>query len=335
MRVDDRGLDRIGVRHRDDDAPGVRPPQALQRGEEPQLHLRERLAVGKAEAARDSAGRCATPAAWRSAFSSLPGPVAEVALEQAARRSPPAGCGPVRWRRPSRGCVRAATSRPRRPWPAWRCAHRRPRPGRALVGQVQARVPGRAAGCPWWGLPVPHEEDEWSGAGGLRRGPGHGPTSTYPEPPCPADSLALVTDGGHRVAQRARAWSRGGSRWRSEKRAAFRDEDYWGRPVPGLRRRRGHAARRRACARRPRRQPHRPGLHRRSLRRLGVPRACTRRLREPADERAPRRRPRTSPACTSPRRCAARHRPTGRRRRTRHLRALPAAGARAAGRTCG
>ena len=60
-----------------------------------------------------------------------------------------------------------------------------------------------------------------------------------------------------------------------EKRAAFRDEDVLGPPVPGF----GDPARARAAprarARRPRRQPHRPRVHRRPLGRLPVRRRCT------------------------------------------------------------
>ena len=91
-----------------------------------------------------------------------------------------------------------------------------------------------------------------------------------------------------------------------EKRAAFADETYWGRPsrasaIPARAR-----ARPRPRARRARRQPHRPRLHGRPLGRLPLRRAAPRRLRQPADV-APRRA--TASRCAtrgSPRRCAAR-----------------------------
>ena len=97
--------------------------------------------------------------------------------------------------------------------------------------------------------------------------------------------------------------------WREEvakvKRAAYRDETYWGRPVPGLRRPEGEARHRGPRARRPRREPHRPHVHRRSQRRVPLRRPAPRRLREPA---APAPRATTassSRAPSSPRRCAA------------------------------
>ena len=68
-----------------------------------------------------------------------------------------------------------------------------------------------------------------------------------------------------------------------EKRASFADEEYWGRPVPGFGDPAARVARPRPGARGPRRQPHRPRLHRRPLGRLAVRRAAPRRLRQPAD----------------------------------------------------
>ena len=75
--------------------------------------------------------------------------------------------------------------------------------------------------------------------------------------------------------------------WREEvarvKRASFRDEDYWGRPVPGL----GPADARIAVVGlapgRARRQPHRPRLHRRPQRRLDLRRALAGGAGQPAD----------------------------------------------------
>ena len=79
-----------------------------------------------------------------------------------------------------------------------------------------------------------------------------------------------------------------------EKRSAFRDEEYWGRPGPRLRRPAGAPARRRARARGARREPHRAGVHRRPLGRLAVRRAAPCRVRQPADVGAGRRRPRAA-----------------------------------------
>ena len=67
-----------------------------------------------------------------------------------------------------------------------------------------------------------------------------------------------------------------------EKRASFRDEDYWGRPVPGFGDPGARVLDPRARAGGARRQPHRPGVHRRPVGRLAVRRAAPRGLREPA-----------------------------------------------------
>ncbi len=70
-----------------------------------------------------------------------------------------------------------------------------------------------------------------------------------------------------------------------ERRAAFADEEYWGRPLPGF----GDPARARAAAGSraggARRQPHRAHVHRRPLRRLPVRGAVAHRLRQPAARR--------------------------------------------------
>ena len=73
-----------------------------------------------------------------------------------------------------------------------------------------------------------------------------------------------------------------------EKRAAFRDWDYWGRPVPGFG---DPAARVVLLGLAPAAhgaQPDRPRVHRRPLGRLPVRRAARDRLREPADRRSSR-----------------------------------------------
>ena len=100
--------------------------------------------------------------------------------------------------------------------------------------------------------------------------------------------------GGHRAAARCPRLVEWREQVAREKRAAFRDWDYWGRPIPGF----GDPARARADprarARRARRQPHRPRVHRRPLGRLPVRRPAPHRLRQPADVGAPRRRPRAA-----------------------------------------
>ena len=60
-----------------------------------------------------------------------------------------------------------------------------------------------------------------------------------------------------------------------EKRARYRDQDYWGRPVPGFGDIEGAHRHRRARAWRARSQPHRPGFHRRSLGRFSLRRASS------------------------------------------------------------
>ena len=102
---------------------------------------------------------------------------------------------------------------------------------------------------------------------------------------------------------------------------ALRGRDVLGPSGARLRRPARAALHRRAGAGRARRQPHRPGLHRRSLRRLPVRGAASGRLRQPADLGA-----RAATACgcaiaTSRRSPAARRRPTSpSRRRSLHCR---------------
>ena len=91
---------------------------------------------------------------------------------------------------------------------------------------------------------------------------------------------AAQAEGAEALAELERRDRRAAARcprlveWREqvarEKRAAFRDEEYWGRPVPGLRRPARARVRARPRAGRARRQPHRPGVHRRPLGRLAV-----------------------------------------------------------------
>ena len=92
------------------------------------------------------------------------------------------------------------------------------------------------------------------------------------------------------TAAPARAWSPGGRRSPRPGGRAFRDQDYWGRPVPGFGAADARIAHPRAGAGRARRQPHRADLHRRPLRRRAVRRAAPGRPGQPADQRGRRRR---------------------------------------------
>ncbi len=75
------------------------------------------------------------------------------------------------------------------------------------------------------------------------------------------------------------------------------DQTYWARPVPGFGDPRARVLIARPRSRRPRRQPHRPSLHRRRLRLLHVPGPPRARLRQPAHRDLSRRRPH---ACATP-----------------------------------
>ena len=95
-----------------------------------------------------------------------------------------------------------------------------------------------------------------------------------------------------------------------EKRASFRDDDYWGRPVPGFGDPRARVLVAGLAPAAHGGQPHRPGVHRRPLGRLPLRVAVPHRLRQPADRQS---RPTTGWSCatpTSPPRCGARRRPT-------------------------
>ena len=116
------------------------------------------------------------------------------------------------------------------------------------------------------------------------------------------------------TAAAARGWSSGARPCAADPPRRYRGEDYWARPVVGVRRPGGAGGDRRPGARRPRRQPHRPHVHRRPLRRLALRARCTAPgyANQPAVE-PPRRRPARCATPTSPRSSAARRRPTSRR----------------------
>ena len=122
------------------------------------------------------------------------------------------------------------------------------------------------------------------------RVPGRRPYHPHVVPTACAGSRRARRDEIVGVPRRARASSNGAEAVAREKRASFRDEEYWGRPVPGFGDPAGTRAARRARARRARREPHRPGVHRRPLGRLPVRVAAPHRLREPARVGARRRR---------------------------------------------
>ena len=105
------------------------------------------------------------------------------------------------------------------------------------------------------------------------------------------DSLQLVARDvtGCERCPRLRAWCRNVARVRVKR---YRDQVYWGRPNPGFGDPRARAPGRGPGPGRPRRQPHRPRLHGRPLRRLPLRRPASRRLRQPAHLGLPRGRPR-------------------------------------------
>ena len=82
--------------------------------------------------------------------------------------------------------------------------------------------------------------------------------------------------------------------WREDvahtKRASFADQPYWGRPIAGWGDPEAGGAHRRARPRGQRRQPHRPGVHRRLLRRLAVRHPAPGRAGGPGRQRARGRR---------------------------------------------
>ena len=281
------------------------------------LHLGERLAAGEAEAARvalhgpplgqlDRGPSARRRSTRRSRTRAGPARRCTFRPTRLGDRAPP-----------SPGCARAATRRRRRPSgsaamrAATASACSRPSSARCRPGaRPGQRLAGRRR------LAVADEQHE-RGGGGLRRGRhaapvSHDRRSTYRGPrwtPLAARRRAEIV--ACRACPRLVAWR---EQVAAEKRAAFRDEDYWGRPVPGFGDPAARVAGRRAGAGRARRQPHRPGVHRRPLGRLAVPRRCTgpasptsRRARSRDDGLRLTRRLRSPPPC------AARRRPTSRR----------------------
>ena len=91
----------------------------------------------------------------------------------------------------------------------------------------------------------------------------------------PGAELAALDAQIMRVPGLPAAGARGGRRSRATRRAAFRDEEYWGRAGARLRSGRRPDRDPRPGPGRARRQPDRPGLHRRPLRRRALRRRCT------------------------------------------------------------
>ena len=229
-----------------------------------------------ARGARLLAGRaswpCTPPTATRPAAPSSPS-------APRARRASPACSRPTgRWRLPlepvvSRpGVARAywhATGDDRVPWAATHGAGRaEPLPGAA------ARDPRRRAPDPP-ARPV--------GARRERRLPARAPGAVS----AGLDRLAAEV-AACRACPRLVAWREEVGRAR---RAAYADEEYWARPLPGLRRSRPLAGAGRPRPGGPRRQPHRADVHRRPQRRLPGRRAAPRRARLAAHLGPRRRRP--------------------------------------------
>ena len=130
---------------------------------------------------------------------------------------------------------------------------------------------------------------------------------------CP-DGLPRAARGRRRRVPRlppSRRMARAGG---DRKRAAYRDEDYWGRPCPASVIRRTRMRRRRARPGRPRGESHRPSVHGRPIGRVALRGPVAGRVMPTSRERHRRRRPAAHRLPTSPPRCGARRRPTSRRR---------------------
>jgi hypothetical protein len=154
-----------------------------------------------------------------------------------------------------------------------------PRPGRGRRRPGGDPGPGRGGWRRWWGSArgAPGATSVGGGAGVAMTGQPTGgqvcspspctrarvtawrPTLTWLPSRCPVPGCPRLV-----------AWREEVGR---EKRAAFRDEEYWARPVPGF----GDpdaVGRRGPGSGRPRGQPHRAHVHRRPFRRLPLRRRC-------------------------------------------------------------
>ena len=296
------------------------------------LHLGERLAAGEAEPAR-VALHGAPLGQLDQRLELGAGPLAEVALEQALVRLHPQAerlgdgrgrlAGALEGRGVDRGDLVALGD----------AGGDAPRPARGPCRPGAGRRPDPAASCRWWASARGGRAGRWAWAASAwwsgRRAMDRATLPAGPRDPTAWAALRRWRPRSRAPAGRALGWWPGASRWRPRSGRPFRDGDYWGRPVPGF----GDPdARRdrRPGARRPRRQPHRPHVHRRPLRATSCTAPCT----APASPTSPRASAddglRLTGACiTAAVRCA--RRPTSRRHRARDtLPAVPRAGARPA-----
>ena len=259
-----RRLDGVGVGDGHEGLAPVAVGQPVEGRHHPRLHLHERLAVGEAERARAGPGPSATPAPGQDP-EALARPVPEVALEQTLvdphPQPEPRGDGLGRLHGP---LERRGVDGHRRPWPAPRCA--RP-PLSAWARPSSDRCsPGARPGSTVPVVGRPPVTDE-KGDGGSRGATGGHAGSSYAvgrAPPVRSPAVRSGTGSTGLTAEivacrrcpRLVAWREQVAR---ERRAAFADQDYWGRPVPGF----GDPGARIGGGRpgpgRPRRQPHRAG----------------------------------------------------------------------------
>ena len=298
-----RGLDRVGVRHGHDGARrggGDRGARARSRCE---LHLGEGLATREAEPRRVALDLAPLGQLAQVAPACVPvhSPKSHSSRPLAARDR--AARSPWRWVPRSRGCAPAGRRRPRRPRSSAPRCGRRPRSAWAwpVVGQVQARGPARAAPCRWWasGRGGPAAPGWAAGTGSVGAG-AMGPPDRgwlvrrrsraergHQRDPCSGvDTLPALEAAGHRRVPALPAPGRvaGAGRPGEAGRLPRTRSTGAGRcPASAI-----PAARLLVIGPRPgrpRRQPHRPDVHRRPLGRLALRGAAPRRLRQPARAR--------------------------------------------------
>ena len=291
-RSGDDGLDHVGVRDGDDGLARMRARRGRGRHRQlgsasPRTTRRPGSGIRSGSAARSAirgasaASPASGPSSRRSRIRSAPSP------------GGPGACGRERSGPPFRGCVPSATRRRRQPIRGRRSAPRRPRPG---------RFPCRRGGDRERG-PAGKRRSSASGRGGPG-GRGSVSADRFVGPSSRQRTLHAVgnPDQPRRLLARlekdvvsCRACPRLVD-WREEigreKRAAYRDEDYWAKAVPGFGDPGGAPARRRPRPGRARCQPHRADVHRRPVRRLALPGAVPGRLRVTAGVDRRRRRPR-------------------------------------------
>ena len=238
------------------------PPQILQA-----LALQKQADQEKRAKILQSEGRSSRPSTW-------PRARRRRRSEPPRASARPPSCGP-------RATARPPSSRPRagpRPSPTVYGAIKKADPDPTLVAILQLDTLGKFADSDNAKIVVPFESAALMGAAQAlaqraRRDAGTdtatGGVAADRQPRADSVSPAMAARAALAALRRrssragaARGWSSGASRSRAKGRA-FRDETYWGRPVPGF----GDPEARLLVvgpgAGRARRQPHRPRLHRR------------------------------------------------------------------------